>query len=813
MPDTGTICMNCGTPTGIFGDCPECGRATTTDSGSPTRPGPTPRGVMLVAAMVLSMGVSVAVAVGLIGYATYVLVAQNTNDDAIAVAEEMPDEDFGVFDARGDQPSPATVPAPRTAKPPPPRFGPTPSTSRFAPPVTPPPAEPTATGPIADATVAIFVIFPDGERRSGTGLLVGKDNLIVTSRELVTRTQTANSAAYYQVRYTVGPSTAIATATYIKSDPVSGVALLKFNNSTSLRLRAVYLPKTDTTRKNDELQMYGRLASDRVTPKPVEVAGFQRTRGEVNHIELPRGIPDAYLGAPLVDPSTRSVVGIYVSAPETTTPPIAAPANVAGRLIDEYLRPRPVPKPEVPTRPPTVVPTPPARSPITPPTPNVNQVELKLPGLADNACVGGAGRYLIIPVPSERQVIVADTSVGKIVKTLAAPSDKIFAAAGADCLIIIDSSSANAVRYDLDTFEPTVTGKLPIDGHVVAAGMGSESFGPLLVEAVSDPKRSGKIEARFVDPDTLAQLPITLDNTQLRQKVWPGSYRPLYSHVIQANPAGTVFVERSNGPASVIELRGDYAKAAQMPRHVGATVPGPGGLLFAPPSVFTRQLSRMESSAYSAHDRHWIPAEHGPMYLDISEANFVAGSSGIRSPERPKTEIRQTGYPQPLAIVADIGLNAPGVRKPGAPLDYSLMTLAGRVFYFPDAGLIACLPPKSDRLVLTRIDLYRTIEPTQVEYAYIANRPPPVVPGESFDYNLAIRSSAGPGTSVKLVQGPYRMTLSDGRLKWDVPADFAQPVMVKVRLTDQSGNAVETVFDLITSKPAAIKSASPRPQP
>ena len=198
MSHSPSACPWCGSPLELSGHCPTCertNRRSDSDQRTPenelSRPRPSRFGVGLVVAMVLGMMVSVAAAVGLIGYAAYVLVSATGDEDAVAVAAERDD-----FDITNNDVS-----------------------------VRPTDDEP-ATGLVADSTVAITALFADGEERTGTGLSVG-DNLFVTSSQLVTQSTPPKPALTYWIQYTDGKLTPKSTAKFAKSDPITGVALLE----------------------------------------------------------------------------------------------------------------------------------------------------------------------------------------------------------------------------------------------------------------------------------------------------------------------------------------------------------------------------------------------------------------------------------------------------------------------------------------------------------------------------------------------------------------------------------------------------------
>jgi hypothetical protein len=125
-----------------------------------------------------------------------------------------------------------------------------------------------------------------------------------------------------------------------------------------------------------------------------------------------------------------------------------------------------------------------------------------------------------------------------------------------------------------------------------------------------------------------------------------------------------------------------------------------------------------------------------------------------------------------------------------------------RIHYFPTAGLLLTLDKGLDKLVLRRIDLAKELESATSDYLFVASRPPVAVAGKRLDHRLDVRSRKG-GVKVTLTAGPDGLGVTpEGRLTWDVPANFGEPeVEVTVTLRDVGGQEMPHRFIVPVVRP------------
>jgi hypothetical protein len=110
--------------------------------------------------------------------------------------------------------------------------------------------------------------------------------------------------------------------------------------------------------------------------------------------------------------------------------------------------------------------------------------EIVLPATISRALLGGAGRYLIVHLGIQSQVIVFDLASRKQVLTLEAAADCLLAA-NVNVLLVVSPFEKRLDRWSLKDLKKTGTNDLPFPGDVRAVAMGHASAGPLLVYWVS----------------------------------------------------------------------------------------------------------------------------------------------------------------------------------------------------------------------------------------------------------------------------------------------------------------------------------------
>ncbi len=210
-------------------------------------------------------------------------------------------------------------------------------------------------------------------------------------------------------------------------------------------------------------------------------------------------------------------------------------------------------------------------------------------------------------------------------------------------------------------------------------------------------------------------------------------------------------------------------------------IPGPDGRsVYTAKGVVARTLDRSDRD--DATYGYCLPAMRGDYFLSLTSAN--AGKAGGFT-------VYLRGLKQPVAKLdkAEHGLTFDGWdREDFGPWK--------RVFFIPDAKVIAVLPPSNDQVVLHKFDADAALEKSGLDYLIITSQPPAEFKaGTNFTYPIRIKSKDKKVT-FRLDNGPKGMAVSaTGVVTWLAPADAPegkQEVILTIRT--ESGQEVFHVF-------------------
>jgi hypothetical protein len=180
-----------------------------------------------------------------------------------------------------------------------------------------------------------------------------------------------------------------------------------------------------------------------------------------------------------------------------------------------------------------------------------------------------------------------------------------------------------------------------------------------------------------------------------------------------------------------------------------------------------------------------VPAVRGSYFLSLE--------SDDRNGKSASLAVYMLGHPRPLA--------KPDTIRHGLRFDSRDRDPFGawkRVYFVPEANVIAVLPPTNDQVVLHRFDIDVAMEKSGVDYLLVTSEAPRAVKaGTNLSHSIALKAKRKP-VSFKLDSGPKRMQVSkDGVITWKVPADEpegSQEVIVNIR--DAIGQEIFHTFTL-----------------
>jgi hypothetical protein len=432
---------------------------------------------------------------------------------------------------------------------------------------------------------------------------------------------------------------------------------------------------------------------------------------------------------------------------------------------------------------------------ITPTEIAGDMVKLKLSGMATSMQVGGAGRFVILHIPSTQEIAIVDLCEGSV-RTLPANDDDVAFAAGLEKLVVARNIAKKIHRYDLFTLEEEK--QVDLNVNIADMAMGSASEGPILVvgsEAVDWKKEL----VMMFDADTLKKLPGDIPQSRM------GIDRRLLRLSVAAR-GGTFCVEPRTTP---------FVFVAERPGFVTKI---PERRLESVNNVFDMRISPDGQSLYTAFGNFGLQPprtetlnrEVYPRTLPINHEGYVLQYEPGEDPDlnggisNQKITVVPVGSTEPLIALTGVefGVVGPayGIKRVRA-LD--------RIVVTPAAKVMAVLQPTFDEIELRRLDLEQALSSYPHDYLFVNSSPPgkSVKAGERFQYQMDAKSNKG-GLKYKLVSGPRGMTVSQaGLVEWTVAAgNGRQPVVVGISNVEKK--EIKHQFDVVVDAKGASGAAS-----
>ena len=465
----------------------------------------------------------------------------------------------------------------------------------------------------------------------------------------------------------------------------------------------------------------------------------------------------------------------------TFTLSLAAGAEGGGVVVAPKDRPNPV----APADPKAGIVRPAAKpTPLTA-TKAADKAQIKLPGTVDLTCFGGGGRYVLMRIPSAKQVAVLDICEGKVTKYLPIPEDGALIAAGNEHLFVLAPTDNIIQRWNLETFEKERTAANPLEGKAVHLLIGHATDGPLFVVGPN----------KLLDANTFKEIALGEEaNLRGLRGMWAGDRQ--YPNV-NVSADGRVYAWHNPGTSpsglSTMVFGPTGMKTHYEHTTVGAILPGPDGTLFTAGGLFTPELKPIgEKSRYQYWFHAPIPAAHGKLYIAIAPDD-VTTLPGRRA--APKVSLRMVSVNKPLLDLTGLaGFDVPASHNQTMAKG---LQLQNRVFLVPGAKAIAILHGTADKITIHKLDVEAVLDKAGVDYLFVTSRSPAAVCGQAYRYQPEVKSRKG-GVKVKLDAGPDGMKVdADGIVTWAVPADFAEmSVSVIMTITDKSGQETFHTFTL-----------------
>jgi len=407
---------------------------------------------------------------------------------------------------------------------------------------------------------------------------------------------------------------------------------------------------------------------------------------------------------------------------------------------------------------------------------------INLPAPATEVVAGGAGRYLILHMPSLQRLLIFDASQGKMVRTISAPAENVRVAASRDKLLVALNDQNLLQRYDLGTGQREASVPLPGDLPIVKMVIGHASNGPLVAV--------GGRNLFFLDIATLRPLEMSDSRpkvgigTRAEQTAWDGN--------LSISADGTLFTlsnDRGTRSMWILRIEGNRLVHSPLPTNTATALPSFDGRWIALPRGVVGDDGKPVAADH-LREITLVPAYHPAYYLGLK-------GTGPGSISRDGYEVSLYSANDRRRLISfgifeelsDMHRFGPNRNAPNLPLDK-------RIHFWPAYYLTATLTGTLDQLVLRRTDLGQEFAKTTDPFLFVSSVPPRrAVKGQPFTYQLEVAARRG-GVRTIVESGPPGMTVSGkGLVQWPVPADFAEAeVNVILVVKDAGGQEIFHTF-------------------
>ncbi len=473
--------------------------------------------------------------------------------------------------------------------------------------------------------------------------------------------------------------------------------------------------------------------------------------------------------------------------------------------------------------------------------------ETKLPSKAEDLCVAGGGRYLVLRLRNTAGISVYDATT-ELLTPISLPDEEFVFGAGGDVAVVFLKKKDELQTYDLKTGK-LIKSKEFANKVVITNIVMGHSRGDLAVLRTGARQQPNGLFGPEDQLLAVAELKMTpLKNQQPGQNNMGMQFQQgNQSAFIRANGDLSRGVEWSPNVQHGFTSHswaeaGAQSMFAQTGQFDGIISPGDDGRLYTgsgavldhdpdwSPNTFPQHMGGNPfKRIVTIKDRSLLPAVGGQFYLALSRAGGLTLYQGKNteplSPlgefpgwDPPKEEDQpgaqpgipgqrfQGGRPGRPGPGGQPGFGPgvpPGVDPPALPpgvLDAGRtpLTLDKRVCFAPALGYILFLPTNNDRIIQRKFDAKTTLDNSGEEYLLIISQPPTrAAAGAAWEYQVKPVVKNGPA-KLELARAPGGMTLSpEGKVTWTAPKGVIGRAPVEIKLTDAKNRVTRQTFDVI----------------
>jgi len=408
---------------------------------------------------------------------------------------------------------------------------------------------------------------------------------------------------------------------------------------------------------------------------------------------------------------------------------------------------------------------------------------LKLPAAVRDLTLAGGGRYFVMHLPTQNQLIVLDVADRKIVGEISLKDNDILFASGRDHVLVYFKQRKTLAALQLPTLSPITNRRLPYE-TVSAMAMPWAGDRPLMLNVSSD---SGEYGPVFYEPKTLEPIEVREFRSAGHEIAWdleprirPSADGEWWS-VVDDHLNSVRFIDEG------FRITSDRVRM-KLGAHGVFAVPSP-----SEPVMFTNDGRR--SFAFFSHSAEdfTLPADVNAYYMRIYKWNG-------HPPPDPSEPCQVNIYLARVdRVVYTVKLDSLTVGDLAASLRTELSP-EKRIHFFSERGEIVTLGSSNDKLTWHPVDMGRVHGKASPSYLDFITRDfmlPVAVPGSEIGYQF--RAISGSGSAFyERIDGPDGLTISaDGRLRWRVPLNLGDdPIHFRVRIRNDTGRTDEARFRL-----------------
>jgi len=416
----------------------------------------------------------------------------------------------------------------------------------------------------------------------------------------------------------------------------------------------------------------------------------------------------------------------------------------------------------------------------TPADLTAESVEVKLPGIISDVVIGANGRYLFLPIKDLKKIAAFDVSQAKVVGYLPASDDDTRIVAGATRALVFNLTQGVVSRYRLDTLEKDLTVAIPFSNPIQYIGMGAGSEGPVLLRWA---RGTGEIDScffAFLDVNTMRPIDVEWPRGRMPHSVFRDR------NEIRVSTGGEAYVVSGVG---LLRLSGTTIQSAGERSEYPGLPSADGKHFLVNGRILNESLQQIGDR--SVNFGACVPSVTGDYFLSFSGGTSLHSIRSSQSTEMVSGKLYMFGDNRPLVTIPEL-MERSGL----APSHFGEMGIDKRVFFIPEAKVIATIPPTNDLVRLRKFDIDQALESSGVDYLIVDSRAPAVArPGTRYEYTISVKSKKG-GKKFRLDAGPEGMTVSDaGEITWPVPAalEVAEHKVI-VTVSDASGQSTFHTF-------------------